>query len=667
MFKPSSIFHALRPRSSSHRAAPHRGRGTAPEFGRLESLEPRRLLAADLDVDWDLEQLDLPTRLVPGDRVLAPILIFNDGPNAANGLVTINFYLSSDTSLNTSSDVLLRSYRSEPLFLSVYDGTFDTVGTFTGDLQIPPDVAPGDYHFIVRITPNAAIDDTNPANNVQALDDTSSVVLRFGSFNGRQDVAMTLLDPEGTEVTFFLQGGGYGEVTQTANGFGVTLFNTGEVSQASVTGAGGDGRFDFIQLHINGSVASFYAPDARLRLPPGAAPGFQPFKVTTSVGSLTLGDIVGPMTFTIPATSDTPSLDLGNIRDLSINSSVGISSLLVYSWTDTTGESDAIRAPWIGLVDSLGNFGADLFLTGRSGGSPTLGDVVIGGVVKGATWSISGRGTSISALATTTDFSATFSLRIDSIATTTGTLRGVITARSIGAITSGRDILAAKILAGAYLGADGRLGGTGSDADVFRTGNIGPVNVTRNTANMVIAAGLDPIDGVFGNGNDRLLGGTASRITSIDVGNIAGRTSRFLANRYGPVTIGGVSIDPATDPRFQLATTPPTLLVERDAPVSGVGIGSVTVLFTSTNLMDLDSITRESILVTGDVQGWWVHSRALVAGTNGAAARVTFAVSVYDRTLVRPPIAISLVPGTIRDMRGNAINDDVQIAFWPVE
>ena len=105
------------------------------------------------------------------------------------------------------------------------------------------------------------------------------------------------------------------------------------------------------------------------------------------------------------------------------------------------------------------------------------------------------------------------------------------------------------IFAGADLGADRQLGGTGGNADSFGAGLIGPVTIKGNVIASVLAAGLDPLDGVLHNG-DAILAGAASRIARLVVNGTASADSYFAGKFPSRVSIGGQLVTTASDPRF---------------------------------------------------------------------------------------------------------------------
>ena len=105
-------------------------------------------------------------------------------------------------------------------------------------------------------------------------------------------------------------------------------------------------------------------------------------------------------------------------------------------------------------------------------------------------------------------------------------------AGAIGAIVA-TSLSGAHILSGAKLGDDGQLGGSGTNADTFVAGTIGSIRVTGTAATSLIAAGLNPFDGIFLNGNDTEIGGKKSVIRSIVIQGGVDAATRFVAGAFG--------------------------------------------------------------------------------------------------------------------------------------
>jgi hypothetical protein len=385
---------------------------------------------------------------------------------------------------------------------------------------------------------------------------------------------------------------------------------------------------------------------------------------------MTFGDVVGPQTITVPISSRSPSFTLGNVSELTIDSAVGINAISVQSWI----APDHIRAPWLAALTSQGNFYPSLFLTGGlpplSITGDTLGPVNIGGVIKGGAWSIDGSGDAIHVYATVAGWSASFQSNLYSI-NTVGSFRGVLTAgNGIGFIGSGKDLLAGRILAGAYLGDDGVFGGSGSSADTYRQGSISDIQITRNIAGTFIAAGLDPVDGTFSNGNDAFIGGYNSFIGRVIVGHIVGAKARLLANAYSSnayetsplITIGGLSTDWHGDQRFAIQTLGPsaTLMSAMTSSAGGSTTATINLHIVANGLIDLDSITDGAITITapdGSTMVGLLTSKSNDGNSNdGTAAYASFFVRLNNvgDPLVTGDYTIAVTPGKIADTRGHS-------------
>lgn len=633
----------------------------------FDALESRQLLTSDLGIAFNVDRLSIPDIAVPGDFIVPDtefetgILVINHGPDAAVGLVNIAFYLSLDTTLNTSTDLLMRLYDREPLSLPVDNGNPANWGEFDPDMRVPSETAPGNYFIIARITypntePDLRIIDTNSSNNIAVSADTVHVERKFGNVGERSDITMVLKDAEDTLVAFTLTGAGTGSVTVDGQGrYVITTTGTGTASDISITTNGGDGSIDFVTITIAGAIRSFSAPNARL---------VGTFNPGTSLSSLTLGNVIGASPLVIPATSASPTITLGDVSDFSITSDIGIASLTAKSWNDNDTTTDTISATYLDVLRTLGtgNFEASLRLSGgaASGQSNTLRSVSIGGVIKGGTWVINGSAGTISAMASVADWSATFFRRLTSISTTTGTLRGVVTAASFGTVSAGKDILAAKILAGAFLGQDGVIGGSGSNADSYIVGRFDRVLVTRNVANSIIAAGLKSISGTGVDQPLELVGGVNAKFGELRIGNVAGVTARFLANRYnGPTTIGGQAVDVRTNSRFQIVTLPPTVSATSTS-IDADGV-TITVRFDSFGLMDLASLLAGVVRVEGPnsfSQLPSLVSKSFVAGSLQKSAQAVFRVASPAGGWTSGDdgeYSVKIVSSTAKDTRGNFV------------
>jgi uncharacterized delta-60 repeat protein len=142
--------------------------------------------------------------------------------------------------------------------------------------------------------------------------------------------------------------------------------------------------------------------------------------------------------------------------------------------------------------------------------------------------------------APTGDLSGTLYVPGSLAALTLGTITGtgtstIAAAGSIGSISIAGVATGATVLAGANLGSDALLGGTGSAADAFGAGAIGKITINGAVTNSTFGAGLDPSDGVLRSVNDSVIGGAASRIGSVALKHPVDASTRFYAGAFGKI------------------------------------------------------------------------------------------------------------------------------------
>lgn len=173
-----------------------------------------------------------------------------------------------------------------------------------------------------------------------------------------------------------------------------------------------------------------------------------------------------------------------------------------------------------------------------------------GGGRRVALASVSDNGSLGSIVATNADITGMFSVSGSVNHVTLGNLNGGTFAAS-GAIGTMRvaSLTNAFVLSGASPGPQ-NIFGAGVTGSSFAAGSIKSLVVTGAITNSVVGAGVDPVDGVFGNGNDTIIGGAASRINTLRAAT-ADSASRFEAGAFGTVRLPEL-IDPTTDSRFQV-------------------------------------------------------------------------------------------------------------------
>ena len=118
--------------------------------------------------------------------------------------------------------------------------------------------------------------------------------------------------------------------------------------------------------------------------------------------------------------------------------------------------------------------------------------------------------------------------------------------RSLSALT----LVNARVLSGNNFGADGLQGG-GDDA--VGEGRIRALKVAGPITASFVGAGVNPINGIFGDTDDRAVGGAASRIDKVAAKGGVDAASIFSAGSFGNIRkLGRERITIATDPRFRV-------------------------------------------------------------------------------------------------------------------
>ncbi|CAA9423007.1 MAG: hypothetical protein AVDCRST_MAG64-3004, partial [uncultured Phycisphaerae bacterium] len=114
------------------------------------------------------------------------------------------------------------------------------------------------------------------------------------------------------------------------------------------------------------------------------------------------------------------------------------------------------------------------------------------------------------------------------------TLTGTVAADgSIASLSVAGDVNGAKVLAGANLGADYKLGGGGASADAYQPATIRKISVGGQVVGSIFGAGLNRKNGAFLDNDDVVEGGEASQILSVSVKKGVDASSRFVAGSFG--------------------------------------------------------------------------------------------------------------------------------------
>jgi hypothetical protein len=465
---------------------------TTPDASQaFESLESRTLLAADLALS-----LGAITTSQPGtskEVLHVPTTLSNIGnADYASGGV-IHYFLSTDQTLD-ASDLSwttmaipnLAAGATSNLSLSAAR-PLRLVATATA-----PAVPAGAYFVIATLEFPAGVSDENAANNTAASPGTIAVDYHFGNVNGSR-VTLNAFQGNDRFATFQLNGPGTGNVVNNAGQLMVTV----------------DGSTASTSLFVHGNSAVSPVLNGITINGPAQQIGLDHTNVSGNItvnGSLKQLSAVDLSNGTVLITQAGSGTDIRarNLSDETINSAGAIKTLQMTSWSaGSAAVRDAIIAPSLVHLLVYGNFGADLSIN-HTGRGEALTSAEVLGVITGGTWTITGKVGTIIANGIASGWTANINGNLDHLVVH-GQASGHLAAQNIQSLDFNGNVNGMTVLAGANLGSDGAIGGTGAAADTFSGATIGTISVKGNLTNSTFAAGVNPGNGVFGDADDVFL------------------------------------------------------------------------------------------------------------------------------------------------------------------
>lgn len=436
---------------------------------------------------------------------------------------------------------------------------------------------------------------------------------------------VSFLDAAGGEAVAKLSGNGEIIVLDDEAGVRLRLIGTDRGSSLTING---DGRVLLDGIETTGAMKAINGKDTDLT---------GDVTIAGTVDKLTLGDFIAGTQKTITiggtnAASDV-TLKVGRLVDVDIVSGSPIKSLSVEDWDDTATD-DSITAPLLSKASSKADFAAGARLADEANAKELLSSLSVKGELSG-TWHVDNGAGKISAGSVSDTFSMNIIGAIKSLSTK-GDFEGDMAATSIDKLQVNGSVRNAHILAGADMGADGILGGGGANTDLFFQGEMKKASVKGGVFNSVIAVGLDPIDGVFADGDDVVTGKHRSEMGSLSIQGQADSLSLLAAGQFKKtVKVNGTKILPAGDPRFLLASSAPdntapvitAVLINVSSTIGGIPVTNDPII--TGRVTDLGRITKfrvgidddelkdfENILKQINANGTFELPRSMIEGVN---------------------------------------------------
>jgi hypothetical protein len=479
-------------------------------------------------------------------------------------------------------------------------------------------------------------------------------------------------DINGTQLTVSLSGHGSWQITQGPNGLQLTVTGTDANSQLTLSTSTPGSHHGFGDDSDNRSSAAphFLLNSIDIQSSIGGVSGQDvdvqgKFTAEGAINAVSLGDFKPNSQFKLTSSSPTSDIDLGNVTDLSLTAAGAIGNLQVESWTSDGNAPSQIAGTTIGQLSSEGNFGASLSLsgapqTGRNGNNgdsgdglsgdngfggdgndddgQTLGSVSVGGQISGGLWYVVGDTGTVSAGSVAQSWDGDFTKSVEQISTY-GDFDGQIATPRLESLQVGGKLSHALLLIGADLGADGKLGGTGANADQFGQGELDQLIVGGSVTASRIRVGVNPVDGVLDDGTNTLIGGAASDIDQISVeGSLDAATSIIAGAFPSQISIGDKHVNPLADGHFH--TVPIDL-----RPTLSAQLANDTGVSATDGITGVDTVAGKVVAADGIGK--------LVAGFDGEAssafADITKQINADGTFTLTPALLAQIAGGTLSD------------------
>jgi len=465
----------------------------------FESLEQRTMMAADLAITVG----GISTVNVEGaTNIKLPVTVKNLGNSPLQGSARVEYFLSTDRTLD-ADDYLFNTSALPRL------GRPGTATRFTLNTPTPADLAPrvgrplaaGEYFVIARVVTSKAGADTRQSNNVAATTGKARVSYDFGTFGTQREVGLSLTLPDGSVVRISLNGPGVGRVFNVDNRLTVVVEGTNNQTTLTMRAMKGSPSLD--GLVINGSLKDVLAQTVSFK---------GDIDIAGVVGALRVGNLTNAPV-SVGGFGEW-EFQAGNVQNSSIAAQfMRTRSLTVNQWLDTDSTRDTISVTYITDLTSNADFGASPTINGTNK-TFAIQKVNVGGRLVKGVWNIGGRIDTFTVGGIAADWGGTVRGEINSVLVQ-GNLSGNFAADNVRRFFVIGNITNANVLVGARLGNDGKLGGTGANADSFVAGQIGVFEVRGGISNSVISTGITSTDAILLDDDDRVVAG--SRISAINV------------------------------------------------------------------------------------------------------------------------------------------------------
>ncbi|HRF04578.1 Ig-like domain-containing protein, partial [Accumulibacter sp.] len=343
-----------------------------------------------------------------------------------------------------------------------------------------------------------------------------------------------LVDADGTQVTLAITGPGTAQLVSDGAGFALKLNNTDASTQVSLAANGGDGRVVLTGISVRDNVGALDLAVADLQ-------GDATFSGT--LRTLVLGDI-RKSRLDIAGASDI-ALQAGRIVDSQLHAPLARVSVVASDWLAGIPGASRLELAGLSSLSTSGDFAADLHVSGQGVPVYALGSVRVGGGIVGGMWSIHGRGSVLQAGSTSRDWCANLTGTLVQFISK-GDASGSLSLAALQMLQVGGSARGFTLLVGADLGDDCAPGGVGANADSYQAGTLARVRISGDLIDSRLLVGLDPVNAVFGDGNDQQLGSPTQRLQEFIVGGQVTDSTVVAPAFPSAVRIAGTSLAPGS-------------------------------------------------------------------------------------------------------------------------
>jgi len=498
---------------------------------RVEALEPRVLLSADLSISS--MGFAAAGGITPGSPSSVTVQLLKQGSDAITDTVKVKIYASPDAALD-SSDHLLGQI---DVPASQFSGPM-------GPLNVPLDTgaagAPGSYQLIGVVDSENVVAESDETNNQATAPQALQLNDTIGQIAAGSTVpSLTLTDNDGTRFTLAISGNGKVVVGHNATGYTLQVTGSDAATAISLVASGGDGHVTLSDVSVAGPIKSISAASAKLN---GA------LTVNGAMRTLVIGDASNA---SITSTGSS-SLDItgGAFSAVTVNTTQQIGTVSVQSWTAPTAGSSRLQAGSVATLNSTGEMSADLALSGVGAGPLVLATLNVGGTVGNSQWNIGGRSGNISLGTTGAGWHANITGPLSQLLVK-GDISGLLAVASLQLMQVSGNVVDFTLLIGANLGADAARGGDGANADSYGAGTLARFRVVGSMTRSLVAIGIDPVNGNYRDGDDIVRSTASNKLQELFIGGALSDDSAVLAPVFpATVTVNGKVISPATLPQL---------------------------------------------------------------------------------------------------------------------